>query len=304
MNAPAQQNSALSPVSEMHKLMHQYKSQIETALPKHVTPERLMRICLTEYRRVPRLQQCDKVSFLAAVVTAASLGLEPGSALGQCYLVPYGKECEFQIGYRGMIDIARRSGNIVSLQARAVYKGDYFKVILGTDDKIEHEPKFESSELTHVYAVAKLVGGGVQFDVMSHAEINAIRTKFSKASQGKAWTDAFDEMAKKTVLRRLFKLLPASVELAAALTAEDTRTIDILDADYVVPEHKPDVGKLTSLYTEDAEQQKAAVDDSYRAKFLKMLDAGRKAPELCGKEPREWVKTASSTLIASALALM
>lgn len=302
MSVPQKQD--LSPMSEMHRLMTQYKSQIETALPKHVTPERLMRICLTEYRRVPKLQQCDKVSFLAAVVTAASLGLEPGSALGQCYLIPYGRECEFQIGYRGMIDLARRSGNILSLHARAVYKGDHFKVVGGTEDRIEHEMKFESSELTHVYAIAKLADGGVQFDVMSVQQVEEIRKKYSKASQGKAWTDSFDEMAKKTVLRRLFKLLPASVELATALTAEDTRTIDILDADYVVPEHKPDVAKLTSLYTEDAQAQAEKVDELYRQKFLKMLDAGKKAPEMCGKDPRDWVKTASSTLVAAALALM
>ena len=263
-----------------------------------------MRICLTEYRRNPRLQQCDPVSFLGAVVTAASLGLEPGSALGQCYLVPYKNECEFQIGYRGMVDIARRSGNIISLQARAVYKGDHFKVILGTEDQIEHEPKYESSELTHVYAVAKLVGGGVQFDVMSVAEIDSIRARYSKAAQGKAWTDSYDEMAKKTVVRRLFKMLPASVELAQALDAEEDKTTAILDADYVVPDFKPDTSKLTSAYDEEREEFLANELAEYRAEFISRLDKGKKAPEVCGQNPREWAKSATREQLATALSLL
>lgn len=305
MNQPVkQQSQALSPVSKMNHLMQQYKGQIEAALPKHVTPERLMRICLTEYRRNPRLQQCDPVSFLGAVVTAASLGLEPGSALGQCYLVPYKNECEFQIGYRGMVDIARRSGNIISLQARAVYKGDHFKVILGTEDQIEHEPKYESSELTHVYAVAKLVGGGVQFDVMSVAEIDSIRARYSKAAQGKAWTDSYDEMAKKTVVRRLFKMLPASVELAQALDAEEDKTTAILDADYVVPEFKPDTSKLTSAYDEEREEFLANELAEYRAEFISRLDKGKKAPEVCGQNPKEWAKSATREQLATALSLL
>lgn len=305
MNQPAkQQTQALSPVSKMNHLMQQYKSQIEAALPKHVTPERLMRICLTEYRRNPRLQQCDPVSFLGAVVTAASLGLEPGSALGQCYLVPYKNECEFQIGYRGMVDIARRSGNIISLQARAVYKGDHFRVVLGTADEIEHEPKYETYELTHVYAVAKLQGGGVQFDVMSVAQIDSIRARYSKAAQGKAWADSYDEMAKKTVVRRLFKMLPSSVELAKALEAEEDKTSAVIDADYVVPEFKPDTSKLTSAYNEEREEFLANELAEYRAEFISRLDEGKKAPEACGQNPKEWAKSATKEQLASALTLL
>lgn len=305
MNQPAkQQNQALSPVSKMNHLMQQYKGQIEAALPKHVTPERLMRICLSEFRREPKFSQCDPMSFLGAVVTAASLGLEPGAALGQCYLVPYKQEVNFQIGYRGMVDIARRSGNIISLQARAVYKGDHFKVILGTEDKIEHEPKYESSELTHVYAVAKLVGGGVQFDVMSVPEIDSIRARYSKAAQGKAWTDSYDEMAKKTVVRRLFKMLPASVELAKALDAEEEKTTAILDADYVVPEFKPDTSKLTSAYDEEREEFLANELAEYRAEFISRLEKGKKAPEVCGQNPKEWAKSATRDQLATALTLL
>lgn len=286
--------------------MQTYKGQIVAALPQHMTPDRLMRICLTEFRKNPRLQQCDHMSFLGAVVTAASLGLEPGSALGQCYLVPYKNEVEFQIGYRGMIDIARRSGHIVSICARAVYEGDYFKVIYGTEDKIEHEPKFTSSELTHVYAVAKLQGGGVQFDVMSISEIDSVRTRYSKASHGKAWTDSYDEMAKKTVLRRLFKMLPVSIELSEALKREDEKSHEIIDADYIIPDFKPDLDKFKTAIAEDGQSTDFAGDDltAYRNEFVKRFTAGKKAPESCGADPIAWAKNATSAQLATAISLM
>ncbi len=286
--------------------MQQYKGQIQAALPQHMTPDRLMRICLTEVRRQPKLAQCDHVSFLGAVVTAASLGLEPGSALGQCYLIPYGNQVEFQIGYRGMIDIARRSGNILSISARAVYEGDHFKVIYGTEDAIEHEPQFKTSTLTHVYAVAKLAGGGVQFDVMSVSEVDSIRARYSKSAKGKAWTDSYDEMAKKTVLRRLFKMLPASVELAAALNSEEQKPHEIIDADYNVPDFKPDVDRLKAAVEEDGYAGNAAHQDlmAYRDEFAYRLSLGKKAPDSCGANPMEWAKTATSAQLATALSLM
>lgn len=305
MQKPSSQQQ-LSPVSKLSHLMQQYKGQIEAALPQHMTPDRLMRICLTEFRKNTRLQQCDHLSFLGAVVTAASLGLEPGSALGQCYLVPYKNEVEFQIGYRGMIDIARRSGNIVSISARAVYEGDHFKVIYGTEDAIEHEPKFKSSELTHVYAVAKLQGGGVQFDVMSVQEVDQIRTRYSKASQGKAWTDSYDEMAKKTVLRRLFKMLPASVELAKALSSEEVKAHEIIDADYSIPDFKPDVDRFKAAIAEDGQSTEFAAEDltAYRNDFVKRLTAGKKAPEICGADALSWAKSATVSQLATAISLM
>jgi recombination protein RecT len=305
MQKPSSQQQ-LSPVTKLSHLMQTYKGQIVAALPQHMTPDRLMRICLTEFRKNPRLQQCDHMSFLGAVVTAASLGLEPGSALGQCYLVPYKNEVEFQIGYRGMIDIARRSGHIVSICARAVYEGDHFKVIYGTEDKIEHEPKFTSSELTHVYAVAKLQGGGVQFDVMSVPEIDSVRTRYSKASQGKAWTDSYDEMAKKTVLRRLFKMLPVSIELAEALKREDEKSHEIIDADYVIPDFQPDVDKYKNALAEDGQEQSGASQDltAYRNEFVKRLSSGKKAPESCGADPMAWAKNATSAQLATALTFM
>ncbi|HEY9126626.1 MAG TPA: recombination protein RecT [Acidobacteriaceae bacterium] len=218
------------------------KAQMQLALPKHVTADRLARIALTEVRKNPKLGQCDQTSFLGAIMQCAALGLEPGGALGHCYLIPFENkrarrfEAQFIIGYRGMLDLARRSGQIISLEARAVYERDHFEVELGLDSRIVHRPSWTSADrgkLTFVYAVAKLKDGGVQFDVMSRAEIEVIRN----SSQGyksaeyfaqkdnkqpsSTWHDHFEPMALKTVIRRLFKYLPVSIEMQRAVAMDE-----------------------------------------------------------------------------------
>lgn len=209
------------------------KAQMALALPKHMTADRLARIALTEVRKTPALARCDQASFLGAIMQCAQLGLEPGGALGHAYLLPFENrkkgttEVQFIVGYRGMIDLARRSGQILSIEARAVYAADQFHVRLGLNPDLQHEPDWEAPDrgpLRFVYAVAKLKDGGTQFEVMSRAEIERVRAK-SRAAQSGPWVDHFEEMAKKTVLRRLFKYLPVSIELANA--AEQDERIDL-----------------------------------------------------------------------------
>lgn len=285
-------------VGSVAVLMKQYKNQIEAALPKHITADRLMRVCLTELRRNPTLQRCDPMSFLGAVVTAASLGLEPGGALGQCYLIPYGKEVQFQIGYRGQIDIARRSGNIVSISARCIYEGDEYEIEQGTDEKLVHKPKFQSDKVLFVYAVARLKDGGTQFEVMSADAIERHRKQYSKSRN--VWDTAWEEMAKKTLVRRLFKMLPTSIELASALDAEERGAHEILDADYNVPADKVDPSKLAAYQAEDASAQKDSEAQQWRNKFAVLLTQGKKAPTVCGDDPSGWALKASVGELAAA----
>lgn len=207
-------------------LLEQMKGEIARCLPKHLTPERMTRIALTELRKTPKLQECDPLSFIAAIMQASQLGLEPG-ILGSCYLIPFynnkmGKhECTFMPGYRGFIDLARRSGQIVSLVARAVYENDEFDYEFGIKENIVHRPSMTNKgPLIAVYAVALLKDGGHQFDVMSKEEIDAIRTS-SKSKDNGPWVTHFEEMAKKTVLRRLFKWLPCSVEMQKAISLDE-----------------------------------------------------------------------------------
>ena len=216
------------------------KSQIALALPQHVTPERLMRVALTEVRKTPALAQCKPESLLAAIMQCAQLGLEPGGALGHAYLVPFRDQVQFIVGYRGMIDLARRSGQVLSIEARAVYEADTFHVSFGLDPDLKHEPAWDAADrgkLTFVYAVARLRDGGVQFEVMSRAEIEKVRAQ-SKAGNNGPWVTHFEEMAKKTVIRRLFKYLPVSVEIARAVgldeAAERGEQAEVIDVGCVI----------------------------------------------------------------------
>lgn len=206
----------------VRQMLVAYKDQIQAALPKHMDANRMARIVTTELRKTPQLQQCNPITLFGAVIQAAQLGLEPGNALGHCYLIPYKQDVNLIVGYRGMIDLARRSGQIISLSARAVYEADDFQYEFGLDEDLRHVPSTEAErgELTYVYAVAKLQGGGVQFDVMSRIEVEAIRQK-SPAGKSGPWVTHFEEMAKKTVIRRLFKYLPVSIEIQKAVALDE-----------------------------------------------------------------------------------
>ena len=173
---------------------------------------------LTAVAKNPKILDCDRESIMLSVMQAAELGLEPGGALGEGYLVPYGRTCQFIPGYRGFISLARRSGQIVSIEAHAVYEKDEFVVEFGLDPKLVHRPTLaaERGEVVAFYAVARLVGGGVQHDYMTRADVDAIRKRSRAASSG-PWVTDYNEMGKKTVIRRLFKTLPVSVELCRAL---------------------------------------------------------------------------------------
>lgn len=214
------------------------KKQFALALPKHMSADRFTRVALTELRKTPKLMQADPASFMGAIMQCAQLGIEPGGALGHAYLLPFdnrrsGKtEVQFILGYKGMIDLARRSGQIVSIEARAVYERDTFSVRFGLDPDLQHEPAWEEDDrgqLRAVYAVAKLQGGGVQFEVMGRKEIERIRNESqgykAAAKYGNSpWHQHFEEMARKTVLRRIFKYLPVSIEYVEAQEREDRDT--------------------------------------------------------------------------------
>lgn len=215
-------------------LLEQMKSEIARCLPKHLTTERMTRIALTELRKTPKLQECEPMSFIAAIMQASQLGLEPG-VLGSCYLIPFynnktGKmECNFIPGYRGFLDLARRSGQIISLTAHSVYENDFFMYEYGLEETLIHKPTMDDKgEIIAVYSVAKLKDGGHQFEVMSKAEVDSVR-KQSKSGNAGPWVTHYDEMAKKTVLRKLFKWLPCSVEMQKAVILDEHADVGIQD---------------------------------------------------------------------------
>lgn len=222
--APVAKPKTKAPIIVQQVLSDQFKKQLALAVPKHLNADRMARIAATEVRKNKALLNTEPTSFLGSVMQAAQLGLEPGSALGQAYLVPYGNQCQLIIGYKGMIDLARRSGQVLSLNAYAVREGDDFSFQLGLKPDIHHVPSLEADRIkkpiTYVYAVATLKGGGYQFEVMSRAEVEAVR---AKAKSKNIWNSYFEEMAKKTVIRRLFKYLPVSIEALEITNADAKR---------------------------------------------------------------------------------
>lgn len=217
-----------TPTRSFAKLLDANKDQIVNALPKKSDLERFVRICLTETRKNPELASCDELSFLGAVIQCAQLGLEPGSGLGYVYLIPFMnrrrgiKEVQVVPGYRGLIELARRSGEILSITARLVRERDIFVFHAGDDERIEHRVwigQEDPGTITHVYAIAKLKDGGVQREVMSRAQIDAVRAQLKNPNP--VWESNFDEMARKTVLKRLCKMLPLSPQLVEALDTDN-----------------------------------------------------------------------------------
>lgn len=228
MSTPQVQQAA--PRKTVDVMLYDAKSAISSALPKVVNSERFIRVALTEIRKSSQLQQCDPVSVCSAVMQAAQLGLEFGSSLGQIYLVPFGRECTLMVGYRGYIALLQRSGAIKSMSAHVVYDGDFFEYELGLEQKLVHKPTGIQKNPVAFYAVATLSDGTKQFEVMSKEAVEHIRDNFSRAKNSDSWRKSFEEMAKKTTIRRLIKMIPVTPEVADALSLEDdAETIEVRD---------------------------------------------------------------------------
>lgn len=223
---PARQQP--SPIGTLRDLLEKSKGQIAMALPRHMTPERLIRVTLTAVQRVPKLLQCDPVSVVGCVIQAAELQLELAGALGQCYMVPFfnGKtrknEAQFQVGYKGLLALAHRSGQVKHVSAHEVYSGDEFAYEYGSHPRLVHRPAMRNrGEVVAYYATLTTTTGGDDFEVMSKEDVERHRQKFSKAADSGPWVTNFDEMAKKTVLKRLLKRAPMSIEAAKAVALDE-----------------------------------------------------------------------------------
>ena len=203
------------------------KQSIEAVLPRHINADRMLKVALGAIRQVPKLMECTVESLFGAVIQCAQLGLEPNTPMGFAHLIPYQNrkanrtDVQVIIGYRGLIDLARRSGQIVSIAAHAVYDRDDFEFAYGLDEQLVHRPAMgERGEILAFYAVAKLVGGGHAFEVMSRADVDRIKASTQSRGEYGPWKTNYEEMGRKTVTRRLFKYLPTSIEVAVASTLD------------------------------------------------------------------------------------
>ena len=245
-----------------------FKAMFERALPsiaaitsRYLRPERLLRIALVARSRTPGLRRCTPQSFLQALMQAAEVGLEPNTPLEHAWLIPYwnkntGKhEAQLQIGYKGYVHMARRSGVITSVRARLVRANDHFELVEGTDRKIVHLPLVdeERGEVVMGYAIAELAAGGVEWDTMTRAELDAVRDRSRAGNEG-PWVTDLDAMYRKTVLRKVLKQLDLTEEMATALSVErgaedrsesDDTVIDILAGARNAPPLADDDGDQT-----------------------------------------------------------
>lgn len=213
---------------KLSDMLETYKSEIARALPRHVSPDRMLRIAMTSARKNPSLLECTPESFLGAVIQSSQLGLEPDTPMGHAYLIPYrnGKtsrmEVNFMPGYRGLMDLVYRVNGHPILFPSAVYPGDVFEYERGLHPVLKHVPSQHEplDNLTAVYCVASFPDGRKEFDVMTRAEVEAIRIR-SKAQGFSPWKTDYEAMAKKTVIRRIVKYLPMSAELQAAVGLDE-----------------------------------------------------------------------------------
>ena len=173
----------------------------------------------------PALRECDVTSIYSCVIAAFGLKLEINSPLGHCYAIPFAGECKLVMGYRGLIELARRGGRIKAMTAEAVYEGDEFYAGLGTENRIVHRRVFtkEAVPLIAAYAVAWYDPDNYQFQVLQRHEIEKIRAVSKSGNHPKSpWTTFYERMAVKCPLKRLCKLIPqATDELAIALEHDD-----------------------------------------------------------------------------------
>lgn len=210
-------------MASIKDLIEAAKPRLTAVIPKHLSAERLIRVTLACIARNPALQRCKPMSLLNALMQAAQLGLEPTGVLGSAYLVPFKEDVQLIVGYRGLIDLARRSGQIESIEAHVVHEHDRFLCQYGLEPRLEHEPCWngDPGPPLAVYAVAKLKDGGRQVEVMTMANIEHVRRSSKVERPDSPWRNHWDEMARKSVVRRLCKYLPLSPEMADAIEIDD-----------------------------------------------------------------------------------
>lgn len=214
------------------------KQQLATVAAKHMRPERMMRIMANALRTTPQLAECEPLSLLGAMMTSASLGLEPNTPLGQAYLIPFKNrkkgitEVQFIIGWKGMIALARRSGAVVSIHADVAYQDDEFSFEYGSNQHLRHKPTGDRTNPEYAYCHAKLTDGEA-FIVLPWSEIiktrdnsQGYKTAIKYGKQDTPWIAHLHAMARKTAVRRLFDELPISIEEVSDAVEVDEQRVD------------------------------------------------------------------------------
>jgi len=248
-----------------------FKEQMALALPKHLNADRMIRIFMTVVRRNGMLLQCTKQSIAACAMTCAALGLEPEPFLGHAYLVPYRNkagylEAQLIPGYRGYLMLARRSGEVAAVTTQVVHAKDHFDLEYGVNARLTHRPSRDADPGPPMgaYIFLNYKDGSTSFDFMSTEQIEKVRTR-SKASKEGPWVTDWEEMAKKTVIRRHMKIAPVSTDIARLSVLEERAEIGesqeglLLGEDIVEPETTETVYEPPTTRIPERKEPPAAV---------------------------------------------
>lgn len=240
-------------------ILRQYQPSLAKLLPAHLTAERMLRVAMSCVRTVPALQKCTPHSLVSALMVASELGLEPGSARGLLYLVPFGNVCTPIVGYRGLIQLARNSGDLANIEARVVHERDKFEVSFGLEPKLVHVPRLDDpGKEIAVYAIATLRDGTKQVEVMTSAEVDAVRSR-SRSGKSGPWVTDYGEMAKKTVVRRLMKYLPLSSERLQRAMELDGDTVEGVVLPEIPTEAPSETAQKALAASEMSDEEKAEI---------------------------------------------
>ncbi|NCB40716.1 MAG: hypothetical protein EOM80_18300, partial [Erysipelotrichia bacterium] len=250
---------ANNPINTIRALLEKSKGQIAMALPKHLSADRIIRVAMTSIQRTPQLLECDPITLVGAIIQSSQLGLEPDGILGHAYLVPFRNtkknrmEVQFIPGYKGLIDLARRSGQVNRISAHVVYENETFTMEYGTKEILEHKPLPPSTrgDRKGVYAVAVLNDGSAHFEWLWNEEIEAVKRQ-SKAGNFGPWKTHEDEMIRKTAIRRLVKYLPLSVELAKAAAVDELADAGVSTAELFDFEEPAEISAASKQTIDDA----------------------------------------------------
>lgn len=231
-NRVAQQSGPPDAETQVREAIKTRLPTIRALLPDVLDERKLAALVITEVHKNPTLATCDEATLIGCVLRAAALGLQFGQDLGEAYLIPRKnqgrQECTLQLGYRGVLRLAERSGRVQSITTRSVYACDFFEFEFGLDEKLVHRPgpaeHRTAGNLTHAYAIARYINGGRDFEVLTRQDIDARRAR-GKGAQP-AWQSDYAKMAEKSAVLAMKSRLPLASEVARAL-ADDGAAITV-----------------------------------------------------------------------------
>lgn len=240
----------------MAQLIERQTDQVKKALPAHLkaSAEAYIRAAQTLVKNNPALGKCEPLTVLGGLMTASQMGLELGP-LGKAYLVPYGNKAQLIIGYRGLIDLAWRSGQLKSIEAREVKANDAFEFEYGLDSKLKHVPSLagDRGDIVAFYGVAHFKDGGHYFLVMSKDDVEQHR-KRSKAKDSGPWVTDYEAMGRKTCIRAMAPFLPLTIEVMRDMALDGSVSTGAA-FDNLVVEEEPDYIDVEVVADEHGEIQ-------------------------------------------------